>query len=393
MIEFWIWLLGVLTVVQPERIAFAATARCLASCLLCLIPADALYAADRTDEIAERLNYFISWSSNIAGWVGVGMAIGAVTLAILTIIVTVLGIVIGFFGYSGYVGLRRTQAKADQNAKQLEDDARALRNQIQALEELIRENYNKLAERIESKVEFYRFYLLGQLSYDNSDFNQAYWYFEKAKQVEDSKEINLKRARCLTYRNAVSEATSILEKLRQENPDDAEVIRALALCKRFSQPGESILLFEEALKKVGGDVQMRATIENELGLVHRDQGNYSSALQFHTRSYGDYPNNSITLYFIGVADALLNKKEDAVSFLRLAASNAEFQAETQQIKGIWERIIKWSWHVVQNEYDQAKTIWSEIASTIQPEYLRLTVLAHVDCICEAFDVNKDDVIT
>jgi hypothetical protein len=89
-------------------------------------------------------------------------------------------------------------------------------------------------------------------------------------------------------------------------------------------------LLQAALDQVGQDQRSQATIENELGLIHRDQGNCEKAHTYHIKANEHFPNNPVTLYFLGVSETPLDKKDQAILHMNLAAASAVFLVETNK---------------------------------------------------------------
>ena len=353
--------------------------------LFLLIRSDILWAAENPDlnEIARRLDGLDQQLLSIGSWTGFGLTILAVGLV---------AAVCSWVGLSVYRQIGTLRSDLANIAQKLDDTATNAARAEQISQELnIR--YDELEKRIEKRVVFYRSFLLGKLRYDNSDFNEAYRHFAQAADIDGSTlEGTYYLGRCLTYRDAIDKAVELFQRYTREKGDHPRILRALALAKRFVEPEESITLFQRASALARDDSRLHATIQNEIGLVHRDRSEFEAARRYHRDAHERVPNDPVTLYFLGVAEALCNDLDTGKRHIQRAAEQAAYHAETQQIKGIWERIITLSAHIISREDDQAQAAWEGFSSSVKSGYLRDTIDANINSVCRAFGVERSAVI-
>jgi tetratricopeptide (TPR) repeat protein len=163
--------------------------------------------------------------------------VAGVEAAFVSILVAIFVGLVTFVGISGFRQFSRAKNELNQSIQRLEQESARNKHQVDLLASQLREANETAIKNIESRVSFYRYFLLGELCYNSSDFGGALTYFRKAAAFNHSaSEVQYFIARCLTYRNEIEEAVGLLEELRKSDYDSPSVLRALALAGGSRNP-------------------------------------------------------------------------------------------------------------------------------------------------------------
>jgi tetratricopeptide (TPR) repeat protein len=342
---------------------------------------------DRVGELQNRVDHFIARFSSVGAWVAVG-------LTVLGLLITAFIGVGGFVGFTEFRRARRAYKDLDglvaankilveQLDQRARDNELLLTAKLHELEVKIEAYQAGVNTKIEERLRFVRELVAGELCYRNSDFDGALQHFRNAHfQDPHERDASYYFARTLTYKNNIRPALQVFENLIQSDKSDVRPLRGMALALRFTDPERAIALLATAIELVGSDARLCNKLENERGLLHRDQKRYQQALACHQVASTYIRNDTITLYFISVSELLCQEK-DGFNTLRRAAANVAADLAAQEIKPIWAAVILWSLAFVEDNIPVADTQWGVLTSLLTNRYVTDTVMAHARALSEA----------
>ena len=155
------------------------------------------------------------------------------------------------------------------------------------------------------------------------------------------------------------------------------------MAKRFIEPETALATLGIASQKAAGNLTLSLKIENERGLISRDQKKYDDAKRYHLMARTKARNDTLTLYFLGLAELLTENEGAGTELIKRAATASPDDVAAQTLKPLWGDVIQWTHLALESggkETKEGKLLWSRIDANIRSPYMRQTILAHVDCV-------------
>lgn len=341
----------------------------------------------RIAEVQNRLDHFIALFSAIGTWAGFGLA----TITLIT------GSFIGLAGYFGWREVRsarkayrslgeltaRNKAAAEILETRIKQDESRITSELAIVQGRLVEYEENLRKRVDDRIRVVRDLIAGELCYRNSDFEGALKHFSDANSKDPTdREVSYYLGRTLTYRNEVQKAVEVFENLLNES--DPRPLRGLALALRFHNPRRALEYLDQAVKLAASDRTLYSKLENERGLIFRDLEEYEHALACHRAALSHVRYDTVSTYFVGIAELLCHRDSNGRQSIERAAANAMADRSAGEIKPIWAAVIAWSAAFVR-ENSLASVEWDAVRQFLSTPYISETVMAHVRALSKACD--------
>lgn len=341
------------------------------------------------EALSDRLDYFVSLFSSVASWVAIGSAILGIFIAVVFSVAT-------FFGWSELRRVRASYRSLDRLFEKNQEITENLQNliirneesislRLQEIEKELEQFKHNLTDKIDIRIRFIQEAISGELCYRVSDYPGALRHYKAAMEIDgEDSDVRYNLARTLTYINDIPGAIRLFEDLIQSDPENVNPRRGYALAIRFTKPRQALDLLDGALEIPGISSVMASKLENEKGLIYRDLREFDQCLASHRLAIARNPKDTVTRYFLGIAELSCGLVKEGHRHIDLAAASVKDEIATHDLKPLWGDVIEWS-ALFLSDQPEADAKWDTVQRHLTTKYVSETVLAHVSCIASATD--------
>lgn len=295
--------------------------------------------------------------------------IASLSLNISVAIVAVLALVIAsvtFLGVRELSSLRRRQNELDLALK----DANAAKAQLT-------DQLKKFNDEFGNLVMAAHLFTQGENSYAEADYARAISFYERALSIQPSNaRIDARLGRALVNKGLLTRAERVLLRAAAESPENSEVWRALATCKRYVDRPAAL----ESISKALDYSPKNGDNWNYYGLLLRDEGKVEEALSAHREAERLDPTDPVAYFYQALLLIRHGRSSDARFKFVEAYAKVQAVLATNQIKPMWASTIEWAYRKDMNTSTEevlAQNIVGDLGVACREERDRKAVLGHI----------------
>jgi tetratricopeptide (TPR) repeat protein len=312
-------------------------------------------------------------------------------LAVLAILIGIALVVASYFMFSANRNSRVARALRDEVAEmghRRTELQRIFEDKVAQLETRLTSYENELRQEIVARSGMMRDLVAGELCYRQSDYGGAVEHYGSVREREPTnEEASYYLGRALTNLNRIDDAVRLLEEQINANPNNARAQRGLALALRFRNPRRAREVAHAALRMPSVPSGVAHDLHNEYALLLRDNGQFEEGLEQHMAALALKPADTVTEYFVAVAEMLCNRIPRGRSRFLSVRERARIELEDRKIRPLWAGVILWSAAFASGEEEDAAAELIRIKGHLDSSYLEQTVAAHMQIVAKV--VGKD----
>ena len=239
----------------------------------------------------------------------------------------------------------------------------------------LEEQLQSMRTDFETLVQVAHLFHEGQAAYDRGEYSRAVAFFQDALALQPNNARILTRlGRCYTNLGNLPRAEHFLRLALEQDGDDMDVLRALAIARRFTDPDEALEFARTAAYTDSSDCENW----NYLGLLLRDRGHYREALASHCEAEEVAPGDPLTLFYIATLHWALGEDGEAIARVVEARSNVERLERTRRIRPLWAAVVRWAAAYLADPVEESAILLAEqLAELSIYERNRAAVIRHM----------------
>lgn len=263
----------------------------------------------------------------------------------------------------------------------------------------INERLAHLEDELESMVFVAHEFSEGENCYKSSDYEKAIQHYESALKLQpDNKRVLVRMSRAYINLGNTNRAAKLLEEMIDEQKTanqrtDPSVWLALSTAWRYRDSERAIDCVENALVCNPYDTESL----NYLGLLLRDIGEYSRAIETHEECLEYQEVNPLTHFYLSLLYLKVGKHAEFEYHLERAQFLKDRETEKGRMKLMWSETIEWVYYRQQNTIvgdRHAKELSDGMKERWQNSRNLLTIYQHWEFYITALGIEptSDDIL-